>query len=60
MEDGTWTETKQGTPQGAVISPLLANIFLHYVFDWWAKHWRKTEARDELHDCSEARDGPDR
>jgi len=49
MEAGSWTETKQGTPQGAVISPLLANIFLHYVFDWWAKHWRKTVARGEVY-----------
>jgi group II intron reverse transcriptase/maturase len=49
MEAGTVTETTQGTPQGAVISPLLANIFLHYVFDWWAKHWRKTVARGEVY-----------
>jgi len=49
MEAGTWTETTQGTPQGAVISPLLANIFLHYAFDWWAKHWRTTVARGEVY-----------
>jgi RNA-directed DNA polymerase len=49
MEDGTWTKTTQGTPQGAVISPLLANVFLHYAFDWWAKHWRKTVARGEVY-----------
>src|SRR5580700_2332665 len=36
-EDGQWSETKVGTPQGAVISPLLANIYLHYVFDLWAQ-----------------------
>jgi len=39
-EEGTWSETKVGTPQGAVISPLLANIYLHYVLDHWAHHWR--------------------
>src|SRR3984893_11141381 len=36
MEEGKWSETETGTPQGAVISPLLANIYLHYVFDLWA------------------------
>jgi len=40
-EDGQWSETKVGTPQGAVISPLLANIYLHYVLDQWVEEWRK-------------------
>lgn len=40
-EEGEWTETKVGTPQGAVISPLLANIYLHYVFDLWVQQWRR-------------------
>ncbi len=40
-EDGKWSDTAVGTPQGAVISPLLANIYLHYVLDLWMKKWRK-------------------
>src|SRR5579872_1330014 len=40
-EEGEWKETEMGTPQGAVISPLLANIYLHYVFDLWFQAWRK-------------------
>jgi RNA-directed DNA polymerase len=43
-EDGQWSETKVGTPQGAVASPLLANIYLHYVFDLWVDAWRKKVA----------------
>ena len=39
-EDGQWTKSEVGTPQGAVASPLLANVFLHYVFDLWVQHWR--------------------
>jgi group II intron reverse transcriptase/maturase len=40
-EDGQWSKTTVGTPQGAVISPLLANVYLHYVFDLWIEWWRK-------------------
>ena len=48
MEEGKWSETKTGTPQGAVISPLLANIYLHYVFDLWVDVWRKKWAQGEV------------
>jgi RNA-directed DNA polymerase len=44
LEDGEWSVSEQGTPQGAVVSPLLANVYLHYVFDLWAHRWRKREA----------------
>lgn len=47
-EDGTWSPTKVGTPQGAVISPLFANVFLHYVLDLWIDAWRKRQARGEV------------
>lgn len=42
-------ETMKGTPQGAVISPILANIYLHYVLDLWVKCWRQTRARGETY-----------
>lgn len=44
LDSGTWTETVEGTPQGSGISPLLANVFLHYVLDLWAHRWRRREA----------------
>jgi group II intron reverse transcriptase/maturase len=47
-EDGQWSETKLGTPQGAVISPLLANVYLHHVFDLWIEAWRKKVARGDV------------
>jgi RNA-directed DNA polymerase len=43
-EDGEWSETQVGVPQGAVVSPLLANIYLHYVLDQWVMWWRKRYA----------------
>jgi hypothetical protein len=48
LEDGQWSETKMGTPQGAVISPLLANIYLHYAFDLWVEAWRKKYAQGDV------------
>ena len=47
-EDGQWSETKVGTPQGAVISPLLANIYLHYVLDQWVMKWRRESAGGDV------------
>ncbi len=47
-EDGKWSETKVGTPQGAVISPLLANIYLHYVLDRWVQEWRRKTATGDV------------
>lgn len=46
-EDGEWSRTTVGTPQGAVISPLLANVYLHYVLDLWIQWWR-TQCRGEV------------
>jgi group II intron reverse transcriptase/maturase len=47
-ENGEWSPTKVGTPQGAVISPLYANVFLHYVLDLWINDWRQRHARGEV------------
>jgi group II intron reverse transcriptase/maturase len=47
-EDGQWSETKLGTPQGAVVSPLLANVYLHHVFDLWVEAWRKKMAKGDV------------
>jgi len=48
LEDGQWREVEEGTPQGGSISPLLANIYLHFVFDEWLDEWRKTRAFGDM------------
>ena len=48
MEGGRRTVGEVGTPQGATVSPLLANIYLHYAFDLWARQWRKRHARGDI------------
>jgi group II intron reverse transcriptase/maturase len=49
MEDGVLHEVQRGTPQGGIISPLLANSYLHYVLDTWVLTWRRTKARGEVY-----------
>jgi RNA-directed DNA polymerase len=48
LEDGVVTADDRGTGQGSVISPRLANIYLHYVFDLWAARWRRQEAQGDM------------
>jgi len=48
VEDGQWTAGREGSPQGASVSPLLANACLHYVLDWWADWWRGRHARGDV------------
>jgi RNA-directed DNA polymerase len=48
IRDGEWSETEEGTAQGASVSPLLANVYLHYVFDLWADQWRRRNARGDV------------
>jgi len=48
IEDGNWSQTLEGAPQGASASPLLANVYLHYVFDLWADWWRRRRAHGEV------------
>jgi len=47
-EAGQWSKTDVGTPQGAVISPVLANLYLHHVLDLWTDAWRKTARGDVI------------
>ena len=48
IEDGKWTAYEEGVPQGASVSPLLANVYLHYVLDLWVEWWRACHARGEV------------
>jgi RNA-directed DNA polymerase len=48
LEDGHWRQQEEGTPQGGSASPLLANLYLHYVFDLWAVQWRRKHARGDV------------
>jgi len=47
-EDDVWSKSEAGTAQGAVASPLLANVYLHYLFDLWVQHWRTRHATGEM------------
>jgi RNA-directed DNA polymerase len=49
LEDGELREVEEGTPQGGNVSPLLANIYLHYALDLWVQHWRKKHARGAVY-----------
>src|SRR6476661_8389989 len=48
VEAGIWSQTERGSAQGALVSPLLANVYLHYVFDLWVDWWRHHEARGDV------------
>jgi group II intron reverse transcriptase/maturase len=48
IENGKWSQTHEGAPQGASASPLLANVYLHYVFDLWAQWWRRRYAHGDV------------
>ena len=56
LEDGHWRQQEEGTPQGGSASPLLANLYLLYVFDLWAAQWRRKYARGDgiiVRDCDD-------
>lgn len=48
VENGSWTAFEDGVPQGASVSPLLANVYAHYVLDLWAHQWRRRHARGDV------------
>jgi RNA-directed DNA polymerase len=56
IEEGQWSACEEGSPQGASASPLLANVYLHYVFDLWADYWRRHHANGDV--IIEAYSGP--
>ena len=56
IENGEWSSTKEGTAQGAAVSPFLANVYLHYVFDLWADQWRRRNAHGDVILCRFADD----
>jgi retron-type reverse transcriptase len=63
LEEGVRTRSEVGTVQGGSISPLLANVYLHYVFDLWVQRWRQRQARGDVvvvrfaDDCAPRRRG---
>ena len=48
LQDGKWTASEAGTPQGATVSPLAANVYLHYVLDLWVQQWRSRHAHGDV------------
>jgi RNA-directed DNA polymerase len=60
LEDGTRARSEEGTPQGGSASPLLANVYLHYVFDLWVQQWRQRHARGDMIVVRYADDGAPR
>ena len=60
LEDGERIVTEVGTPQGGNISPLLANVYLHYAFDLWANQWRRKHAHGDVVIVRYADDGAPR
>jgi group II intron reverse transcriptase/maturase len=56
MDQGRWFETAEGTPQGSVISPALANLYLHFVLDLWVHQWRRRQAKGDVIACRYADD----